>query len=108
MAPTYGAPGEEKMKLLETAVTGVTGTAQGSTQPCETCILSKSVRTVNRDAPERTTKRLERVYTDFWGPFATPTPSGAMYILTFTDDYTRKSWVYLTKTRIKLYKKFNK
>src|SRR5882757_3172215 len=27
-------------------------------------------------------------------------------MLMFIDDYTRKSWVYLTKTRTKLYEKF--
>jgi Integrase core domain len=47
--------------------------------------------------------KLSRVYTDFWGPFVTPTPSGAKYMLTFTDDFSRKSWIYLTKTRTELY-----
>ena len=53
---------------------------------------------INRDASERTTRPLQRFYTDFWGPFGVPTPSGARYILTFTDDYTRRSWIYLIRT----------
>ena len=72
----------------------------------ETCALSKSIRGVNRNASERVIRRLRRVHTDFWGPFATPTLSGVRYILTFTDDYTRKSWVYLIKARTELYEKF--
>jgi hypothetical protein len=72
----------------------------------ETCTLSKSIRSVNREPAEHVTKRLGRVYTDFWGPFATPTLGGLKYMLTFTDDYTRKSWIYLTKARTELYEKF--
>jgi hypothetical protein len=102
-----GHIGDGKMKLLETTVTGVTGLAAGMRQPCEACALSKSVRVLNKEAPERTKKRLQRVYTDFWGPFIIPTPSGARYILTFTDDFTRKSWIYLVKARTELYEKFS-
>ena len=72
----------------------------------ETCTLSKSVRNVNREPAERVTKRLRRVYIDFWGLFATPTLGGLKYMLTFTDDYTRKSWVYLIKARTELYEMF--
>ncbi|HEY5813547.1 MAG TPA: reverse transcriptase domain-containing protein [Terrimicrobiaceae bacterium] len=101
-----GHIGEEKMKLLQTTVTGVTDLAAGPQERCETCAISKSVRTTNKETPERAVKRLQRVYTDFWGPFATPTPSGAKYMLTFTDDFTRKSWIYLVKARTELYGKF--
>jgi hypothetical protein len=46
------------------------------------------------------------VYTDFWGPFNVSTLGRARYMLTFTDDYSRKSWIYLTKTRTELYDRF--
>ena len=65
------------MKLLQANGTGVPELTPRLKQTCEVCTLSKSVRTINRDVPRPTTKRLERVYTDFWGPFATPPPSGA-------------------------------
>ena len=57
---------------------------------------------VNRKALERAIAPLERVHSDFWGPYSVPTLNGNTYMLTFTDDYTRKSWVYLTKTRDQL------
>jgi hypothetical protein len=101
-----GHVGEEKMRLLDQAATGVTKISTKPQGPCETCALSKSIRDVNRIAAGHTVKRLERVHTDFWGPFTTPTPSGAKYILTVTDDYTRKSWIYLTRARTELYEKF--
>jgi hypothetical protein len=86
-----------------TGVTDITIKPQGL---CETCALSKSIRSVNRNASERITKHLGRVHTDFWGLFVMPTLSGVRYMLTFTDDYTRKLWVYLIKARTELYEKF--
>jgi transposase InsO family protein len=97
-----GHIGEEKMTLLQTTTLGVTGLNERR-GPCETCAISKSVRTPHKKAPKRAKRHLQLVYTDFWGPYATPTPSGARYILTFTDDFTRKSWIYLTSTRTALY-----
>jgi hypothetical protein len=101
-----GHAGEEKMRLLQTSVDGIPAMVPGQRRTCETCALTKSARTINRDASERTTKPLQRVYTDFWGPYSVPTPTGARYILTFTDDYTRRSWIYLTRTRTELYDRF--
>ena len=60
------------------------------------------MRVVNRKAPERAKSPLERVHSDFWGPYSVPTVQGSTYMLTFTDDYSRKSWVYLTKARSQL------
>ena len=60
------------------------------------------MRVVNRKAPEKAIALLERIHSDFWGPYSVPTLEGDTYMLTFTDDYTRKSWVYLTKTRKQL------
>jgi hypothetical protein len=77
-----------------------------STRASETHALTKSAKAINRDTSERTTRPLQRVYTDFWGLFGVPTPDGERYILTFTDDYTRRSWIYLTKTRTELYERF--
>ena len=94
------------MRLLQSTVDGVPVFGQGPNETCETCATNKSIRSVNRDTPEPATQRLKRVYTDFWGPFNVPTLGRARYILTFTDDYSRKSWIYLTKERIDLYDRF--
>ena len=69
---------------------------------CEVCALTKKVRVVNRVSPERSTQPLARVFSDFWGPYNVPAVTKEKYMLTFTDDYTRKSWVYLTIDRASL------
>ena len=74
---------------------------------CSVCNLTKAVRVINRKAPERATQPLERIHTDIWGPFSIPTKGGAQYIITFTDDYSRKSWVYLVQNRSELHRVFS-
>ena len=69
---------------------------------CEVCALTKKVRVVNRVSPERSIQPLARVFSDFWGPYNVPAVTKEKYMLTFTDDYTRKSWVYLTIDRASL------
>ena len=42
------------------------------------------------------------MFSDFWGPYKEPAITGKRYMLTFTDDYTRKTWVILTVDRTTL------
>jgi hypothetical protein len=101
-----GHIGEEKMRFLQTNVEGIPALIPRQRRTCETCALTKSAKTISWDASEHTERPLQRVYTDFWGPFGVSTPSGARYMLTFTDDYTWRSWIYLTRTRTELYERF--
>ena len=57
---------------------------------------------MNRKGPEHATAPLQRVHMDFWGPYSVPSLEGEAYMLTITDDFTRKSWIYLTKLRKEL------
>ena len=93
------------MRHLQDTVTGISslsGTVH-TREACETCTLTKSARIINREPQTQATRRLERVYTDICGPFQQLTLNGERYILTFIDEYSRKSWIYLTKTRTELY-----
>ena len=60
------------------------------------------IRSINRQTSEQATQVLERIHTDAWGPYRTPSLVGETYFFSFTDDYSRKSWVYTTDARSKL------
>ena len=90
------------LQHIHTVTIGLSKPIVGLREPCEACILTKTVKIVNRVAPERANTPLQRIHSDFWGPYSVPTLLGDTYILTFTDDYTRKSWVYFTKARSNL------
>ena len=40
---------------------------------------------------------LDLVHIDLCGPMQTPSLTGNVYFMTFIDDYSRKTWVYLLK-----------
>jgi hypothetical protein len=89
----------QRLQGLEKVTTGLEAPIPVPEEPCEHCQLTKSVRIINRKSPERATKPLQRIHSDIWGPYRVPTLYGHTYMVTFTDDYTRKSWVYLLKAR---------
>jgi len=51
-------------------------------------------------------QKLKRAHMDFWRPNKTPTIGGSRYMLTIIDDFSRKSWIYLTKDRTLVYQVF--
>lgn len=55
---------------------------------------------------KKTTKKiLELVHTDLCGPMQTQKPGGKIYVLTFIDDYSRCSHVYLLKEKSEVERK---
>lgn len=41
----------------------------------------------------------ELIHVDIWGPYQTPSHSGARYFLTIVDDYSRGLWLYLLNNK---------
>ena len=73
---------------------------------CEGCILDKqhresfpSGKSIRAKAP------LEFFHSDLCGPMQTPSIESNHYILTFIDDYTRKTWVYFLKFKSEVVEK---
>ena len=100
----FGHIGPQIIKEVHTVVDDLEQAVEPvKDQPsCEICALTKKVRVVNQISPERSILPLFRVYSDFWGPYYVLAITGESYMLTFTDDYTRKSWVFLTTDRVSL------
>ena len=51
----------------------------------------------------RTKKPLEIIHLDLCGPMQTPSIGGSNYLLTFIDDYSRKTWVYFLKHKNEMF-----
>ena len=100
-----GHPGKRKTELFSSrAVEGIPDVLQQVN--CETCKMTKSTQVITKTAAPRATQKLERAHMDFWGPYKTPTIGGSRYMLTITDDFSRKSWIYLTRGRTDVYQLF--
>ena len=75
-----------------------------STLNCESCQLEKMSRTsFSKRVNNRTTSPFELVHNDVWGPCHVPSVFGFRYFVTFIDDYSRCTWVFLLKNRLELF-----
>src|SRR5208282_230217 len=63
-------------------------------QKCTACIQAKATRLPFGTANNRASATLERVHSDLCGPMLIPSISGARYVLTFINDYSRYATVY--------------
>ena len=66
---------------------------------CEHCIFGKACRVKFSAGQNRTKGTLDYVHADLWGPSRTLSHSGARYFMSIVDDYSRKLWVYIQKTK---------
>uniref|UniRef100_A0A4Y0BLU3 Retrovirus-related Pol polyprotein from transposon TNT 1-94 n=1 Tax=Anopheles funestus TaxID=62324 RepID=A0A4Y0BLU3_ANOFN len=67
--------------------------------PCRCCLKAKMSRTPFPKVSEgKTQNSLELIHTDLSGPLES-TPSGNKYYMTFIDDFTRMTFVYLLQSK---------
>ena len=74
---------------------------------CESCQFAKHHRLsyspkVNKGA----SAPFELVHSDVCGPCPVVSPTGFRYFVTFVDDYSRTTWLYLMKNRFELFSHF--
>ncbi len=59
--------------------------------------------------PKRDSKAegvLELIHSDVCGPMPSSSISGYVYYVSFIDDYSRKTWLYLLKSKDEVFSKF--
>ncbi|KRZ49861.1 Retrovirus-related Pol polyprotein from transposon TNT 1-94 [Trichinella nativa] len=66
---------------------------------CEICLTGKMTSTPFPKVANRAKKQVELIHSDRCGPMPTATPSDHRYMMTFIDDYSRFTVVYLLKTK---------
>ena len=61
---------------------------------CEPCILGKQhIQAIPQQSFHQTSRPLELIHSDLYGPFPHRSLKGSRYVLTFIDDYSRHTWV---------------
>ena len=60
---------------------------------CDTCHKNKSTRNISRTPMTKSKRPLEKIHSDLAGPITPTSLGGNKYVITFTDDYSRFSWV---------------
>jgi transposase InsO family protein len=74
---------------------------------CAGCVLGKHHRdNFDKRASWHALGPLQLVQSDLCGPLSSPSFSGCNYFLTFIDDFSRRTWVYLLKLKTEVFDKF--
>jgi transposase InsO family protein len=74
---------------------------------CEPCIAGKQTRLpFNSNSSQRSSRPLQLVHTDICGPIKPATWNGKNYFVSFIDDYTHFTIVYLLSTKDEVYDYF--
>lgn len=79
---------------------------KNSTLHCDTCTLAKSHRVSFPLSSTKSSKPFDLIHSDVWGPSPITTSSGARWFVTFVDDCSRMTWVYLLKNKSEVYRVF--
>ena len=105
----YGHLGLQYMKKLasEDMVLGLDCDMKGTIGVCEPCVQGKHHRkSFPTDGGKRGDRVLALVHTDVCGKINTKSLSGCEYFMTFIDDKTRFTWVYMLKRKSQAFDKF--
>ena len=73
---------------------------------CEVCHMSKFTRLPFPISNSRATQPFEIVHSDIWGPSSLESFDGYRFYITFIDDFTRLTFVYLLKFKHEVFKSF--
>ena len=85
---------------LEKVVTGMNISKENlENYQCRTCIIGKQPVTRNREPDMKASAPFEFVHTDLTGAIRTPNVENAMYAMTFVDDYSGMTAVYLLRNK---------
>lgn len=76
------------------------GVSTAKLDKCDHCMAGKQNRvSFKSHPPHRKSSLLELIYSYVCGPLKVQSLGGASYFVTFIDDYSRKLWVYVLKTK---------
>jgi hypothetical protein len=103
----FGHLNMARLKELDATVDGMNLKEVPLHHVCEACIEGKHQRTFfPKDEVTRASKLLELVHSDVCGPMKTTSLGGTRYFVTFIDDFSRKTHVYLLKAKGEVFDKF--
>jgi len=78
-----------------------------SSLSCESCILGKHSRSsFPSSVSQRVSSPFALVHSDIWGPSRLKSNLRFQYFVTFIDDYSRCTWLFLMKNRSELFSIF--
>ena len=75
---------------------------------CEHCVMGKQRKVKFGTAIYSTEGILDYVHLDVWGPTKSASMGGIHYFVTFVDDLSKRTWVYVMKSKCDVFNVFLK
>jgi transposase InsO family protein len=66
---------------------------------CKHCVYGKQSRQRFKTGRHTSEGILDYIHSDVWGPSPTISYGGSSYFVTFIDDFSRKVWIYMLKSK---------
>jgi hypothetical protein len=73
---------------------------------CKGCALGKNTKKPFPSSNNRSKEILDLIHSDVCSPMPVKSLGGSLYYVIFIDDYSRKTWLYLLKTKDEVFNKF--
>jgi hypothetical protein len=73
---------------------------------CKGCALGKNIKKPFPSSNNRSKEILYLIHLDVCGPISVKSLGGSLYYVTFIDGYSRKTWLYLLKSKDEVFNKF--
>jgi GAG-pre-integrase domain len=102
-------PGMERLKrMVNSSIVNdfVVSDPKRANLDCDECDISKLTRAPHTKPAERAKGVLERVFSDVHGPIQVQGRKGELYWVTFIDDYSRFTMLYMLKTKDQVFDAF--
>jgi transposase InsO family protein len=94
-------------KMRDGAVDGVDFyDDETSVKNCETCMKGKMAKSMFKASESKTNEVLDLIHSDLMGQMETASFGRAKYVLTFIDDFSRKTFVYFLRTKDETFELF--
>jgi hypothetical protein len=102
----YGNLNYQALHFLEKMVEGIPELQSTHEGICRGCALGKNVKKPFLSSDNRSKKILDVIHSEVCGPMLVKSLGCSLYYVTFTDDYSRNTWLYLLKTKDEVFNKF--
>lgn len=102
----YGHIHNKIILSLSQMVKGIPNIKEDHGGVCKGCALGKNTRKPFTNSNTRSKEILDLTHSDVCGPMSKKLLGGHLYYVTFIDDHSRKTWLYLLKTKDEAFEKF--
>jgi hypothetical protein len=96
----------QALPFLKKMVEGIPELQSTHEGMCKGCALGKNIKKPFPSSNNRSKETLDLIHSDVCSPMPVKSLGGSLYYVIFIDDYSRKTWLYLLKTRDEVFNKF--